>query len=171
MTTTIRPAYDTQYVLPITLASLASSASLISGRSSSAVNNQTNRWGDAHLAARFAVGTTPTANTFIQIWLWGILNDDPVYPTGFDGTNKVVALASAGVRDASLLLAAQVLVDSTASGRVYDVAPFSVAEVFGGRLPSIFGGWVTQNTGVALDGSAINHGIWLMPTWDELVTV
>lgn len=169
MTTTVKPSYAASSALTITLASLASSASGVAGRSSAAISNATNLYSDALVGGKITVGTSPTSGTSILIYAWAPLDDTPTYPDTISGSDAAITLTTAGIRDAGLVLAAAINVDSSTSNRAYPIAPFSVAALFGGRLPKTWGIWVTQSTGVALNSTSGNHAIWMQPVNDTLV--
>ena len=93
------------------------------------------------------------------IYAFAIRDDAPFYPDVMDGTNSAETITSAGVGQGFLKLAAVINVDATTSNRVYDVGPFSVAQLFGGVCPPKFGLFITHNTGVNSNSTAGNH-VW-----------
>jgi hypothetical protein len=76
-----------------------------------------------------------------------------------DGTKSAETITSAGVGRGYLKLGAVIDVDATTSDRPYDVAPFSVAALFGGALPRKVGIFITHNTGVNSNSTGSNH-VW-----------
>lgn len=150
--------------LTITLASLASSATWVAGQESTAVAT-----GDPVLdylvAGKVTVGTSPTANTQIQVWAYGSYDDTPTYPDTIDGTNSAETLTSAAIRNAALTLLAVMDVDATTSDRTYWFSPTSLAAAFGGVLPKNWGVWVTHNTGVNLNSTGSNHALSYTPVY------
>ena len=154
-TTTINAAAPT--TITIGVASLASSSTWVAGRESNEVDNTTNKFVDALVQGKVTVGTSPTANTLILVYVWG--SDTSAATTAIDvidGADSAETITSAGVRDGFLRLAASINVDATTSDRAYPVAPFSVADLFG-QMPRYWGLFVTHNTGVALNATAGNH--------------
>ena len=97
----------------ITLASLATSSTLVAGRESTSVSNTTNLYLDYGIAGLITVGTTPTVNTIIEVWAYGSLNDTPTYPDVFDGTDSAETVTSVAIKQASLALLAVLNVDAT----------------------------------------------------------
>ena len=159
MTTTIKPSYASSASLTITLASLGTSSTFVAGRESTVVDNTSNLYDDALLAGQITVGTTPTANTQIYVYVFAVLNDTPTYPDVMDGTDSAETLTSVGVGRGYLKLAAVCDVDATTSDRAYPFGPISVAQLFGGIMPNYWSVFVTHNTGVALNATGGNHFI------------
>lgn len=146
------------------LDSLASSSTLVAGFESNVIDNTTNKYVDVLLAGRFkANNTAPTAGGQIQMWVGAILNDTPTYPDVFDGTGSAETVTSADIRNSILRLAGAVVNDAT-SNRVYEMAPVSVASLFGGVMPPKWFVFVTQSTGQNLNATASNGGqAWYTP--------
>lgn len=156
--------YSANNTITIDLANLASSATLVAGRESSQIDNTTNKYLDAIVQGIVYVGTTPTANTTISVYVYGSdksLAAAGAWPTNgnidvLDGTDSAETLTNSGVLYSALKLGAiiNVLVNTTNVG--YPIAPFSVAQLFGGVLPQFWGLYVAHNTGVALYNNAVN---------------
>lgn len=156
-TTTVN--YSSNTVITMDLANLATSSpanSFITGRESTEVNNTSTKYMDCTVSGVVSVGTTPTANTVIAIYVYGAdtslattaLND----LTGSDGT---ASLTNTGILNA-LRLGATVAVPATTSDVQYIVLPFSVASLFGGVMPKYWGLYVAHNTGQNLRNNAVN---------------
>lgn len=148
--------YSSNTAITIGLANLATSSTLLAGRESSQIDNTTNKYIDALVSGFVSVGTTPTANTQIVVYVWGA--DTSLATTAIDtldGTDSDETLTNTGVRDA-LRLGASINVPAATSDVQYPVQPFSVAQLFGGILPKFWGLWVTHNTGVALRNTSVN---------------
>jgi hypothetical protein len=82
------------------LANLATSSTWIAGRESSQVDNTTNKYVDAIVSGQISVGTTPTANTNITVFVWGA--DTSLATTALDvldGTDSAETLTNTGIRD------------------------------------------------------------------------
>lgn len=146
--------------LALTLAGLASDASLLAGRTSSAVDNTANLDLDHLVSGIITTGTTPTTNTSIEIWAWASYKTaagTPTYPDGITGTDSAKTITANGVKFGSLRLVATLTVDAT-SNRTYPFAPVSIASLFG-SMPKFWGLFVVHNTGVALNATSANHDI------------
>lgn len=153
------PATDT-VALTITLASLATSSTLLVGRQSSVVDNTTNVDLDHILSGLITVGTTPTANTFIEVWVTApvkIVSGSATYPDSFGASDAAFTSSSAGVKAASFRRAARMLCDSATSNRGYYFPGVSIASLFGGQMPKYWGVFVTHSTAVNLNATAGNH--------------
>lgn len=159
MSSTHKPAYASVSALTISPASLASSATFVAGRESTAVDNSSNLYDDVILSGKITVGATPTPNTQILISVFSTLDDSPTWPDVMDGTDSAETLTSVGVGQGFLKLAAALNVDSNTSNRAYDFNGISVANLFGGTMPKRWGVFIAHNTGVALHATGGNHVI------------
>lgn len=158
---TVTPSYSSKTALTITLASLAADATQVAGRESNQVDNTTNKYSTALLEGFVTVGTTPTINKTVLVYVWGAGESlATTAKDSLDGTDSDETIATAGVRDGFLKLAATLIVDSTTSNRRYDFGEVDVAAVLGvAVLPPFWGVFVTQNTGVSLNATGGNHAI------------
>lgn len=137
---------------------LGSSATFISGHESAEVDNTSNQYIDAIVQGKVTVGTSPTANTFINVYVWGA--DTSLGTTALDsldGTASDESITNSGVLNSAFRLAASVGVYATTSNVTYPIAPFSVAALFGGVMPKYWGLYIAHNTGVALNSTSSNH--------------
>lgn len=154
---TITPSYAASATITISPASLGSSSTFVAGRESNVIDNTSNKYVDALLSGQVTVGTTPTVNTQIRVYVFAPMNDTPTYPDVMDGTDSAETITSVGVGNGFLKLAASIDVDATTSDRVYNFGPIAVAALFGGVLPSRWSVFVAHNTGVNLNSTAGNH--------------
>jgi len=155
-TTTIN--YSSNTTITISPASTASSATFVAGRESSEIDNTTNKYMDALVQGKVTVGTTPTANTQIVIYVWGADTSLATTPIDvLDGTDSAETLTNTGILYSALKLGTVITVTATTSDIGYAFAPFSVASKFGGVLPKFWGLYVTHNTGVNLNATGGNH--------------
>src|SRR4051794_18799983 len=155
----------TQAAITITLASLATSSSLIAGRASTVVTPS--NWADALVSGKIATGTSPTGGG-IDVYVWGQENDTPTYPDAITGTDAAKSFASANVRDAALRLAWSTACDTT-SNQSYEVKAFGVASLFNGILPKRWGIWVVHSSGVNLNSTGGNHELVVLPYTTSIV--
>lgn len=149
-------------VVTITLASLATSSTLLAGRESTSIVNTTNLDLDHLLGGVITVGTTPTINTTIEVWCIAAreaASGTYTWPDVFDGTDSAETITSAGIKQGICRLIASIAVDATTSDRPYDFAPTSIAALFGGWLPPSYVIFVTHNTGVNLNATGGNHEV------------
>lgn len=155
------PSTDTVAITATGLASLGSSSSLLAGYELAFVDNTSNLDLDHLLAARFRTGTSPTAGTRIELWVYGlrkVVTGTKTYPANFTGSAAALTLVSDNVKFACLRRIGFIIVDST-SDRDYDIPPTSIAARFGGRLPPFWGLFATHNTGVALNSTTTNFDL------------
>lgn len=149
----VKNAYPASADLTFTsLASLASSATFVAGAESSAYDNTSDKAIDALLSGKIVVGTSPTAGTYIEVWVVAE-QKDAVWPDVLDGTDSAETWTSVEMKEAAAKLAAKILVNATTSDREYPFDAGSIAALFGGVLPRKFVVFVTHNTGVALKSS------------------
>jgi hypothetical protein len=152
--TTATPLYGTPTAMTITLTGLATSATTVAGRESTALDQKDTLDAiDVLVGGKITTGTTPTAARQIEIWAYGSYDD-----TEFSGSASGTDAALTPV-EKSLLALLQVIPTSNVSDTSYKFGPFSIAQAFGGTMPVQFGIWVTHNTGVNLNATAANQEI------------
>lgn len=154
-------AYGSSAALTITLASLATSSTLVAGRESTAVSNTSNLYYDYLFGGFIAVGTTPTINTTIEIWGYASQDDTPTYPSlvtsGITGSDAGATAATAGIKSNALAPVGSLAVDATTTARQYNIAPLYMSGIYGGNVPKKWGIWVTHSTAVNLNSTGGNH--------------
>lgn len=148
----IKAAYAASSSLTITLASLATSSSLIAGREATAVDNSTSLYLDYLIAGSFTAGTSPTAGA-IEVHAVG-MQDDSTWPDAFTGSDAARTITSADIKNAICRPVAGLTTDAT-SARVYPFGPVSVAGLFGGTCPRKFTLWVSHSMVVAMASGSI----------------
>jgi hypothetical protein len=153
--------YSSNTSITFSLASIATSATFVAGAESAQIDNTSNLYIDAIVRGQVTVGTTPTVNTNILVYVWGAHTSLGTTALDvLDGTDSTETLTSVGVRNGMLALAAVLDVDATTSNRVYYAKPFSVAQALGLQtLPKFWGLFLTHNTGVNLNSTGGNH-VW-----------
>jgi hypothetical protein len=149
--------------MTITLASLATSATRVAGRESSAITTAEPAI-DYQVGGKITTGTTPTVGKQIDIWVYASVNDTPDYPDVFDGTDSAETVTSENVRNAALKHLHTIVVDAT-SDQAYWFGPLSIADLFGGHLPKHWGIFVTHDTAVNLNATGGNHVISYRPVY------
>lgn len=136
------------------LTSLATSSTWVAGYEWYIIDNSTDKSLDRLQQGYITVGTSPTANTQIKIWVVGSY-DGSTWPDVIDGTPSAETWTSAGVRDSVAKLAATLWVDATTSNVAYPFF-YSVASLFGGSVPKKVAVFVAQNTGVNFNSTSGN---------------
>jgi len=133
--------------ITITLASLANSTAGV-GRQSTLIDNTTNLYLSAQISFKITVGTTPTANSLIYVYL--IRQDNNGTPIADDNAGTTDAAIT--ITNAPLL--GTILVPATTSNtayyRIFDTT-------FLGTLSPKWGIAVVNSSGVALNATGGNH--------------
>ena len=153
-TTTV--SYSSNTTITMDLANLGTSATFVAGRESSEIDNTTNKYMDCLVSGKVSVGTTPTANKTIAVYVWGA--ETSLATTALDvldGTDSAETLTNTGILNA-LRFGAVVAVPAATSDQQYIVLPFSVASKFGGVMPKFWGLFVAHDTAVNLRNTAVN---------------
>ncbi len=159
---TVTQEYTASATITIAPENVATSSTRIAGVESAVVSNISNKYLDVLVSGKWTAGTTPTVNKQVDIWVYTPISDDlsstVTYPDVMDGTSSAETSTSENVRNASMRLAASIQVDAT-TDRVYSVAPFSVAALFGGIMPSRWGLFISHDTAVNSNSTSGNH-VW-----------
>ena len=153
--------YSTNTTITISPASLATSSDFTAGRESNEIDNvTTNKYVDAIVQGKLTVGTSPTANTEIRIYVWGADTSLATTALGvLDGTDSAETIVNTGFLASALKQAATISVIQATSDITYNFVPFSVATLFGGNMPKFWGLFVSHNTVAALHATAGNHAL------------
>lgn len=155
MATTTKPVDGS--VTPFTtlntgLQSLASSTNLVAGFCSEVIVATTPDM-DYIVQGAIKVGTTPTANTTIAVYVVPEMNDSGgVFPS-MVSTGAATTFATVDDRANCSEFARSAQVPVTTTGVVYPIKPFSVASLFGGWVPRRFCLFVAHNGVAALSAS------------------
>lgn len=152
------PAYGTGTAVTINLASLASSAVDV-GVQSDAINVSTLDVLDMWVGGKITCGTTPTANTRIEVWFMASYDGTSYVGGAFGDTAAAVTFPSTtfptgGKGQGRLATPIPCLIGTT--GQIFRWGVLA-SEVFGGSLPPKFVVFVTHNLGSALNATAGNH--------------
>lgn len=144
----IMDKFGSSTAMTITLASLASSTSGV-GRQSTLIDNTTVRASEAIVYVKITVGTTPTANKPIYVYL--LRGDDPASSNFRDD--------GAGASDAGLtIINAQLLGTIMCTAATSDVAYRGAFSTRGlGALGKEWGIAIVHETAVNLNATAGNH--------------
>lgn len=153
-------AYVASAAVTISLGSLASSSTLVAGRSSLLIDNTSDLYLDRQYSTKIRTSSTSTtANTSIEIWAIPVLNDTgPVYFDTFDGTDKNVTVSSRAKLASYGILLSTIHVDTTAASQDY-AGYASLASRVGSLLPRKYQLFVVHNTGNSFDATGGNHVI------------
>lgn len=132
---------------------LPTSSTRTAGAQTDQYDNTTNLDDDVLLSGSVKMGTSPTAGTQVDIWVFACKDESSAYPDVITAAgNATKTLTSENVRNAAGKLLKSIQVDAT-TGRVYDFSNESVAALFGGVMPAKFVVFVAHNTAANLDAS------------------
>lgn len=136
-----------------TLASLASSTTLVQGRQATSISNATNKYLDYLLSGKITLGTAPTASRIIECWV--IPKSGSTWPLGFGATDAAwPSIDRTQITAIGYLLWQASTIGTT--GTVYEFSNLSLRKLIG-TVPEEFTLAVTHSTGVNLNGTAGNH--------------
>lgn len=143
----IQANLSTANSMTITLASLANSSAGV-GRQSTLIDNTTNLYRGAKVHCKITVGTSPTANTLLYVYLIqsdGTIRDD------------AAGASDAGLTIKNAPLLGTILVPATTSDTAY-YGIFDTANIVS-QLGREWGIAVVNNSGVTLNATAGNHSV------------
>jgi hypothetical protein len=161
----IKLVYGTPADVTITLASLATSSVLLTGRESTAVDNTSTLALDYIVSGKVTTGTSPTTARRIQIFAvasW----DGTTYPDQFDGTDSAETITQEIKNGVCRSVASLDTTGTSDTG--YHFAGVSLASVFGGTIPPKFVFFVTHDTAVNLNSTANTHQIRIQPVYQNI---
>jgi hypothetical protein len=110
---------------------------------------------DAILGGTIATTSTPTANTVIEVWLFGSWDNGTTYTSGAGGGDATLSPATDGSK--MLMRLVQEIQQTDTTSRTYTLGPISVAEAFGGVMPDHWGFFIVHNTGQTLGATALKY--------------
>jgi hypothetical protein len=152
----IKVAYGSSAAYTITLTSLATSANYTAGRQSTVVSNTTNLFLDYLTGGKIRVGTGPTDNRSIRIYLFGSVNDTPTYPDVLSDTDLARTITDTELLGVAIPFFSETATDTT-SDQDYWFTARGIAASFGGVVPKNHGLFVSHATGQNLNGTGGNH--------------
>lgn len=163
----IKIAYAADGQFTITLASLATSSTFLSGQEATSVSNGANKYLDYEITGKITTGIWPTVNKEIRLYGVKPINDTPTWPDAFDGTDSAETITNSYILDKLVLLWSGS--NSAASNVTYPiVSALTLAQAWG-LVPDNFTIFVAHSTAVNLSGTPDNHeisyrGIYLTST-------
>lgn len=163
-------AYVATGTYTITLTGLATSSTLLAGREGTAVSNASNKYIDELVAGQVMVGTTPTANTQIEVHAVGALDDTPTWPETFTGSDAAATIGDvvgdgAGIKPGICRPIALLSCQATTSNVPHPFSMMGIRQLFGDAMPVQHLPFVTHSTAVNLNATATNHFIKHTPVY------
>lgn len=141
----VKVAYGGTATPTMTLASLAASSTLLSGRESSAIDNgASNKYLDYLVGGNYRAGAANNQAGSIYTCVVAARDDAPTWPDVFDGTDSAETVSKSGVFNAICKFLSTISADNTASQTWY-WGLASVAACFSGFLPDQFVYFTTHN--------------------------
>ncbi len=131
---------------------LSSSATFVLGRQSAAISNVSTLDLDHLISGTWTSGISPLANTQVQVWVVPVQTDNLAgtltWPSVFTASNANRTVTSYGILQGCARLGAVLNMDLTTDNITYSCGSFSVAALFGGKMPTNYVIFITHNTNV-----------------------
>lgn len=151
----VKTAYGSSgQALTITLASLADSST--AGRESTSVDNSSNKFLDVLISAKVKTQNSGSisAPSAAFIYAYGTADGGTTWPDAVTGSDAAITLNS----PTQLKLLGAIY--AAAINTQYKGGPWSLAALFGGRMPEKWGVVVVNDAGTALSATGSDHGVW-----------
>lgn len=139
--------------LTITLASLADSAT--AGRESSSVDNSSNKFLDALVMAKVKPQNSGSiiSPSAVYVYAYGTVDGGSTWPDAVTGSDAGITMNN----PTQLRLLG--IINVAAINTTYKGGPWSIASVFGGRVPEKWGVVVLNDCGTALSATGSDHAV------------
>lgn len=128
-------------------------------RESTAVDNTTNKYVDAQVGGQIQIGA-PTAAGYIAVYAYGTY-DGTKYTAGVTGTDGTITWGTTGetsVSGFSILKQIDYIDTASTDDNEYVTwGPVSVAQAFGGAMPSKWGVIIRNQSGASLNATGTNN--------------
>lgn len=149
----VKTSYGTPAALTITLASLADATS--AGRESTVVSNTSDQYLDALVSARIKTANSGSisAPSAVFVYAYASVDGGSEYPDTVTGADAAITLNS----PTQLKLLGAVYV--AAINTTYKGGPWSVASLYGGRMPEKWGIVIVNDSGTALSATGGDHAV------------
>lgn len=151
----VKTAYgSSNQALTITLTSLADSST--AGRESTVVDNGSNLWLDVLISAKIKTANSGSIAAPSSVFLYAYASTDngTSYPDAATGTDAAITLNN----PTQLKLLG--VIYAAAINTQYKGGPWSLAALYGGKMPQKWGVVVVNDSGTALSATGSDHGVW-----------
>lgn len=148
----VKAAYGTNgQALTISLASLADSS--VAGRESTVVDNSSNKFLDALVSGKIKIANSGgiAAPSAVFVYAYGSVDGGTEYGDTVTGSDAAITLTN----PPNLKLLG--LIYTPAINATYKGGPWSIASLFGGRLPEKWGIVVVNDSGTSLSATGSDH--------------
>src|SRR3990172_6746156 len=159
--TTATPVYGSVSTLTFTLTTLAHSSTLDLGRQSAVADNTSGADDAIDALVGGIVTTSTTASTARQIEIWSFGSWDNGSTFSIFAASTVDAARNVSSVKSNMKLIT--IIPTVGGATTYAWGPFSVAQAYGGVLPTKWGIFLTHNTGVALNAGVGTHNLSYIP--------
>ena len=158
--TTATPIYGAVSTLPFSLSTLAHSSTLDLGRQSAVADNTASFDDaiDAFIGGIVTTSTTASTARQIEVWSFGSWDNGSTFTVGASTVD-----AGLNVSSMKTLMKLITIIPTMQGASTYRWGPFSMAQAYGGLLPTKWGIFITHNTGVALGAAVGNHNLSYIP--------
>ena len=158
---TITPLYGAVSTLPFSTWALPHSSTLDFGRQSAVADNRSTADDavDAMVGGIITTSSSASTNRQIEVWSFGSWNNGSTY--SLQAASSVDA--SANVSSMKTLMKLVTIIPAMQGSSTYNWGPFSVAQVYGGLMPTQWGIFVTHNTGVSTSLTSTGHNLSYIP--------
>jgi hypothetical protein len=149
----VKTAYGSSgQALTITLINLADSATV--GRESTAVDNSSDKYLDVLISAKFGLTTgTVSDPKAVMVYAYASVDGGSEWPDAVTGSDAGITIETP---TALKVLGA---VYFSAQSQTHKGGPWSLAALYGGRMPERWGVVVVNDSGIALSNTAGNQAI------------
>lgn len=151
---TVKETLGSQSTFTVTLASLASSATV--GREGTVIDNTTDLFLDALVQIKVKTGAGAAANDqAVYVYCYGTVDGGTTYPDTITGADAAITFNN------PTQLPLLGVIWTPAASTTYKSGIFSVAKALGGFLPAKWGIAIRNYEGQALDGTEGSHAkLW-----------
>ena len=158
---TITPVYGAVSTLPCSTMLLIHSSTLDLGRQSAVADNTSgfDDAVDAMVGGIITTSTTASTNRQIEVWSFGSWDNGST----FSGRGLSTVDAEVSVSSMKTLLKLVTIIPAMQGSSTYQWGPFSVAQVYGGLMPTKWGIFITHNTGVSTSLGSGEHNVSYIP--------
>lgn len=158
----IKLKYGTSSTFAMTgIEDVDSSSTWTVGWTTSSVNNTSTLAVDYLVSGQFTTEATNRQPGYIYVYAYAAFTETPTWPdlfsSGTEGSVGAANVHDTEQRDGGMRLVAAMEVDNGAS-EVYTFPPTSIAQVFGGIVPSYWALWVTSNAATSTNDWCVSSG-------------
>lgn len=161
----IKLQYGTDAAFTMTgIEDVDASSTWVGGWTTGSVDNTSTEAIDYLVSGQFTTESSNRQAGWIYVYAYGVFVDTPTWPdlfsSGTEGTVGAATVHSVEARDSGMRLIAAIYCNNTASA-VFSFPPTSIAQAFGGTVPSLWALWVTSNVTTTTTDWCVSSGTTL----------